>query len=108
MPTPDVISRYFSSAARRQTDALVALFTADAVVIDEGETYRGASEIRKWWEDPATAFEYTTDVLGVEPAGGADYVAREHLAGNFPGGTVDLRYRFSIANDRIRRLEIAP
>jgi ketosteroid isomerase-like protein len=106
MPTPDVITHYFSSAARRDTEALVALFADDAVVLDEGETRRGASEIRTWWEGPATTYEYTTEVLGVEPAGGAHYVARVRLEGNFPGGTVDLKYRFSVDDGRISRLEI--
>ena len=31
-----------------------------------------------------------------------------HLEGDFPGGTVDLRYRFRLAGDRIARLDIAP
>jgi hypothetical protein len=29
------------------------------------------------------------------------------LTGNFPGGTVDLKHRFTLAGDRISRLEIA-
>ena len=34
------------------------------------------------------------------------YLARVHLEGNFPGGTVDLRYRFTLDRDSIRELEI--
>jgi hypothetical protein len=37
-----------------------------------------------------------------------EYIARVHLEGNFPGGTVDLHYRFTVDGDSIRRLEIAP
>jgi ketosteroid isomerase-like protein len=108
MPAPDVITQYFAAAASRDTDALVALFAADAVVVDEGETRRGAGEIRAWWDGPATAYQYTTEVRGVDPVSDARYLARVHLEGNFPGGTVDLEYRFSLDGDRITRLEIAP
>lgn len=38
---PEVVTRYFEADARRDIDALVALFTDDAVVIDEGKTRRG-------------------------------------------------------------------
>ena len=31
-----------------------------------------------------------------------------HLEGDFPGGTVDLRYRFVLRDDLISRLDIAP
>jgi hypothetical protein len=73
-----------------------------------GQTRRGTNEIRAWREHVASTYEYTTEVVGVEPAGEGQHVARVHLEGNFPGGTVDLRYRFSIDGDSIRRLEIAP
>ncbi|WP_405071977.1 hypothetical protein OG558_22060 [Kribbella sp. NBC_01510] len=36
------------------------------------------------------------------------YVVTNHLEGDFPGGVVDIIYRFTLANDLITRLEIAP
>jgi hypothetical protein len=33
---------------------------------------------------------------------------RDHLEGNFPGGQVDLRYRFELDGGRIHSLHIAP
>ncbi|MFJ5104599.1 hypothetical protein [Streptomyces sp. NPDC088554] len=36
------------------------------------------------------------------------YIATQHLEGDFPGGAVDLRYRFTLRDDRIERLVIAP
>ena len=106
--TPEVITRFFAANAARDTDALVTLFTDDAVVLDEGKTWRGATEIRTWRDGPVSAYQYTTEVLGVEAAGGRDYVARAHVEGNFPGGAVDLQHRFTIDGVRISRLEIAP
>ena len=106
MSTPDVISRYFAAQATRDFDTLVTLFADDAVVVDEAQTRRGTNEIRAWRENVASVYEYTTELRGLEPAGDGTYVARVHLEGNFPGGTVDLRYRFTLDGDAIRRLEI--
>ena len=103
---PDVIARYVAAQATRDFDTLLTLFADDAVVVDEGQTRLGASEIRAWQETVATAYEYTTELRGVEAVGEGMYVVRVHLEGNFPGGTVDLRYRFTIEGDRIQRLEI--
>jgi hypothetical protein len=46
------------------------------------------------------------ELRGVTPSGAGMYVAQVHIEGNFPGGTVDLRYRFTIDGDVIRKLEI--
>jgi ketosteroid isomerase-like protein len=109
---PAAISRYFTLAADGDDDALVDCFTDDAAVTDEGRTWRGHAEIRKWREDVATAYEYTLEALGAEPGGQAGglegYDVQTHLEGNFPGGTVDLTYRFGLRDGRIARLDIAP
>jgi uncharacterized protein (TIGR02246 family) len=109
MPTavPDVITRYFQADAHSDVDDIVALFTDDAVVVDEGETWRGINEIRAWREGPASQYEYTTDVLDVVSDGEDEYVATGRLEGNFPGGTADVTWRFSLDRDRISLLHIA-
>jgi ketosteroid isomerase-like protein len=106
--TPAVITRYFSAQGARDFDTLVTLFADDGVVVDEGQTRQGTTEIRAWRENVASVYEYTTELVGVEAESEGKYVARVHLEGNFPGGAVDLRYRFTVAGDSIRRLEIAP
>ena len=106
-PVPAVITRYFAAQSARDFDTLVTLFADDGVVIDEGQTRRGRNEIRAWRENVASVYEYTTDVLELTATGNGQYAARVHLEGNFPGGTVDLRYRFTINDDTISRLEIA-
>ena len=105
---PDVINGYFEADQRRDIDAIVALFTADGVVVDEGQTWRGVAAIRGWREGPASLYQYTTEVQAVERTGEGTYRVVGRLAGNFPGGTADLIWRFTLAGDRISRLEIAP
>ena len=106
--TPVVITRYFAAQAARDFDTLVTLFADDGIVVDEGQTRHGTTEIRAWRENVASVYEYTTELVGVEAGGEGKYVARVHLEGNFPGGTVDLRYHFTVDGDSIRQLEIVP
>ena len=85
---PDVISRYFERDADRDIDSIVSLFSEDATVIDEGEERHGTAEIRAWRPDR--------------------YLVTGRLIGNFPGGTADLKWDFTIAGQQITRLTIAP
>ena len=61
---PSVINRYFAAQSTGDFDTLLTLFTEDAVVIDEGQTRRGANEIRAWRENVASAYQYTTELAG--------------------------------------------
>jgi len=102
---PDAVSDYFAALNSRDREGLLALFTPDAVVVDEGETWHGTSEIRTWVDDVAFKYQYTAGVLGVEARGDGGCVARVLLEGNFPGGSVELTVRLELEGDRIRRLE---
>src|SRR3954453_22814895 len=104
----DIIRRYFELDAGRDIDAIVALFSADATVVDEGETRHGTTEIRAWQIGPASKYTYTTEVLGTVALTPDRHVVTGRLAGNFPGGTTDLKWDFTVAGGRIRRLVIAP
>ena len=105
---PDVIRRYFMLDADREIDSIVALFADDATVVDEGETRRGTPAIRDWQTGPASRYTYTTDVLGVDALTAGRVVVTGRLTGNFPSGTADPKWEFTIASDRISQLVIAP
>jgi hypothetical protein len=106
LKAPDVIVRYFKAQSERDFDTLVGLFLKDGVVIDEGKTWSGADGIRQWREQAASVYQYTTELLSVNPVDEGEYTAKARLEGNFPGGRVELDYRFTLDGDRIRRLEI--
>jgi ketosteroid isomerase-like protein len=110
MPTnlPDVISRYFERDTDRDIDSIVNLFADDATVIDEGEERHGTAEIRAWQTGAASKYTYTTEITRAEALGPDHYVVTGRLTGNFPGGTVDLNWDFTIASQHITRLIIAP
>jgi ketosteroid isomerase-like protein len=107
-PAEDVVSRYFEFDASRDIDAILSLFSDDAVVIDEGREWRGGDEIRRWRLGPASKYEYTTRVERIDADGGTHYQARGRIDGNFPGGTAELTWDFSTVGGLISRLEIAP
>jgi len=108
MEPPPAIERYFESDSRRDVEGIVALFASDAVVLDDGRTWHGSADIRAWQLGPASQYQYTVTLFGIEATGGDTYVASCRLDGNFPGGSAELRFRFTLSQDLIERLEIEP
>ncbi|WP_314173102.1 nuclear transport factor 2 family protein [Streptomyces winkii] len=105
---PDVIRRYFEADARRDVDAVVALFSDDATIVDEDRTWRGAEGVRAWRRGPASQYRYTTEVLGTEAVGEGAFLVTGRIEGDFPGGIAGLTWRFTVAGGAISSLEIAP
>ena len=105
---PAVIKAFFAFDGLRNIDSLVGLFTDEATVVDEGVARRGTAEIRAWQTGAASEYTYTKGILGGEAFAADRYVVRARLKGNFPGGTADLAYDFTVVGDRISRLVIAP
>ncbi|EWM18581.1 nuclear transport factor 2 family protein [Kutzneria sp. 744] len=95
---PAVITRYLTAHHARDLDPALACYTDDAVVVDEGRTYRGHDEIRAWLSRSANEYKYTIELTGTERVDDRHYVAVHHLEGNFPGGVVDLRFRFTLTD----------
>ncbi|GAA3871964.1 nuclear transport factor 2 family protein [Streptomyces sp. NPDC003631] len=105
---PAVVLRYLEAHRVRDTATAIATFTDDATVIDDGATHRGRAAVEQWLDRAASEFTYTTELVGAQQAGDAHYVATQHLEGDFPGGTVDLHYRFTLGSGLIERLVIEP
>ena len=105
---PAVIQRYLTAHDAHDTDAALATFERDAVVIDDGHEHRGSEAIRSWLSTAASEFTYTRTHTGSERVGVVAWVSHNRLDGNFPGGSVDLAYKFTLTGDRISELVIAP
>ena len=106
--TDEVVRRYFELDADRDIDAILALFSDDATVVDEGKERHGTLEIHAWQIGDASRYAYTTEVLDTVVLAPDRRVVTGRLTGNFPGGVAELRWDFTIAGDRIARLIIAP
>jgi hypothetical protein len=105
---PEVISRYQAAHDRRDTDVALSAFTSDAKVEDDGHGFHGTDEIRTWLTTSASEFTFTRTLVSAESADARTWVVVNHLEGDFPGGVVDLRYRFVLTADLISELVIAP
>lgn len=106
---PQPIATYLDRSQGSHRKTAIDVFDADALVVDDGHEYRGTAQIAGWLDRVVSEFEYTTTFLKAERDGRATVVVNR-LEGTFPGGAVDLKYRFVLndRNDAIRELTIAP
>ncbi|NIK61985.1 nuclear transport factor 2 family protein [Kribbella shirazensis] len=107
---PDTITRYLAAHTARDADAAIQWFADDATVTDEGRTHHGADEIHAWLSNGATEYTYTAELIAAHRPDAHTYVATHHLEGDFPGGTVDLDFVFTLddTDTTITSLAIAP
>ena len=103
---PEPIAAYFD-ADGHDGRAVARCFTPDGQVRDEGQTHVGTAAIEAWKAGASRQYAYTVTPFQIEGQDGA-YVVAAHVAGNFPGSPVDLRYRFTLQRRKIAALEIAP
>ena len=106
LPAP--IRDYLAAHVAGDLDTALRAFAPTAVVVDEGITYRGTDEIRGFLAKGGAEYTYTTTLSGAERTDAHHWVAVNHLEGDFPGGVVDLRYRFTMDGDLVAELVIAP
>ena len=105
---PRVVHEYFDRMRGADKTGTVDLFAPDALVEDDGHSYRGRDEILGWLAGGASEYTYTSTWLSAEAGEDAATVV-VRLEGDFPGGVVDLRYVFATTPDgRIGSLSIAP
>ena len=103
---PEVITSYLKAHLARDLDSAIVRYTDDAIVTDEGRTYNGPDEIREWLSRSANEFSYTIEMTGATKLGDDQYDVAHHLEGNFPGGKVDLQFRFTLRDGKIARLVV--
>lgn len=104
---PGPIAHYFAADKGSDPASLAACFTLDGTVVDEGNTYAGRDAIRQWLANASTQYTYTVEPFALAHEDGR-IIVTSHLAGNFPGSPVDLRYLFTLEGDLIAALEIMP
>ncbi|KAF0963357.1 nuclear transport factor 2 family protein [Rhodococcus sp. T7] len=107
---PDAVRAYMTLTEGEDRAAAVATFADDAHVTDDGRDYHGTAEIRAWLDRVASQYTYTTTPIAAHN----DVATRAtsvtcRLEGTFPGGLVDLDYRFQLdGSGRLAHLTIAP
>ena len=105
---PEAVRRYQEAHDHHDTEAALSAFTSDATVTDENRTYQGSDQIRRWLDSAATEFTYTRTFVNAAETAPDAWVVVNHLEGDFPGGRVDLHYRYTLAGGLISALTITP
>ena len=86
-------------------DAFVAAFRPDAVLVDWGKVFEGREGVAAWDESDNIGRNSHFEVAAVE-ADGEDWVVTLNVTGGGFNGTSD--FRFTLTDDLIARMEIAP
>ena len=105
MKLPSPIKKYFDADGKADGAAPMSAFAVDAVVEDEGNTYRGSDAIEQWWRAAKAKTAHTAAPFAIEEKGDVTEVQAK-VAGNFPGSPANLTFSFRLADDAITRLRI--
>ncbi|MGN7131721.1 nuclear transport factor 2 family protein [Rhodococcoides corynebacterioides] len=106
---PDSVKTFMTAIDSRDDAGALAALTDDAVVTDEGHDHHGRAAIEAWMAEAVSGspFTYTAEFTGAT-ATDTGVEVRQHLEGDFPGGVVDLHYRFRMDGALIGRVVIEP
>lgn len=85
LPMP--LSTYFEGKNAHDVDAMLACFSDEASVRDEGRDMIGRAAIRKWMEETTRKYRVTVAPTGVGQADGRTIVTAQ-VSGTFPGSTI--------------------
>ncbi|AHE55717.1 nuclear transport factor 2 family protein [Sphingomonas sanxanigenens] len=102
---PKPIADYFAADAAKDADGVARCFSDEAIVRDEGHAYSGRDAIRQWKTASSQKYSYTVEPVAIAMEGDRTVVTG-HVAGDFPGSPVDLRYGFTLDGGKIAGLEI--
>jgi len=104
---PSAIRNYFSGKNARDFTMAASGFSSSAIVKDEGHDHQGPDAIRTWIAETAAKYDDRAEFKTVSSSGDNVEVTAE-ISGKFPGSPVRLRFKFTLENAKISRLEIAP
>jgi len=103
---PAAVSGFLADQVGTDHAATLAHFADDATVVDDGKSFAGRDAILGWLSREASEFTFTSTTVKTEKHDDARYTVTNHLEGNFPGGTADLRFQFFVSGGRIASLTI--
>jgi hypothetical protein len=101
---PPAIAGFFQAHNTGQTFHFNELFTRDAVVSDEQHEYRGVA-IKEWIDGAIAKYQPKAAVTDSTQVGDQTIVTAE-VSGNFPVSPTELRYKFTLNEEKISALTI--
>jgi len=102
LPKPIAV---YLAADGGDSEALSQCFAEDAIVRDEGQTYRGLAAIKQWKAEAKKKYQYTVEPLA-SAREGDKIIVTNRLTGKFPGSPIEVRFVFMLDGDKIASLAI--
>ena len=102
---PGSISDYINASNAHDVKSILACFSDDAVVHDEGETLHGKKSIEGWIVKTIEKYKFQFKALRSRVDDSKVVVAVE-VSGTFDGSPVTLDYHFTVENEKILSLTI--
>ena len=102
---PRLISDYINASNAHDVKSILACFSDDAVVHDEGETLHGKKSIAGWIMKTIEKYKFQFKPLRINGHDPEVVIAVE-VSGTFDGSPVTLDYHFTVENEKILSLTI--
>ena len=102
---PGIIKTYIDASNRHDVKSILACFSDDALVHDEGETLKGRKAIEGWIVKTIEKYQFQFKPVGITSSDKEPVVAVE-VSGTFDGSPITLDYRFNTMNGKIVSLAI--
>jgi hypothetical protein len=103
---PQPIADYVEANARLDVDGMLKPFAHDAVVLDNGKSYKGHAELRTLLEETVagTKAVFTPDTAHEE---NGQFVVEGPAHGDFKGSPIRFTHRFTLEGNIIKAVEIS-
>jgi len=105
MKLPAIITDLLTAQEKYDSKAFSECFSDDAVVFDEGKTYRGKKEIRQWNEMTNTKYKTKYEPLEISDTEDG-IILTAKISGTFDGSPAIIKYHFETKNSKIASLRI--
>ena len=105
MKLPDILSQLLLAQNNFDSKAYADCFSTNAIVKDEGKTYKGREEIRQWNEETNNKYNIRIRVIDLYNDTDA-MILSVAVSGTFPGSPIELKYHFKLENGYIVHLKI--
>lgn len=102
---PDTAKAFFDADGRDDPHAVLAAFSRDGSVTDEGIRHQGSDAIRQWWTAAEDKYHHVAVPFEVAHVGDKLRV-RATVTGRFTGSPAALNYSSTIVGGKIAGLEI--
>jgi len=105
MNLPKVVANLVEAQNNYDSVAYANCFSETAIVLDEGNTYKGRTEIQNWIANANEKYKTIKKPLDYKEFE-TESVLTAEVSGNFEGSPVVLYYHFQIAEGQIQSLNV--